>query len=110
MTNKKNVKTRAVRTRAKLGQYRPRVSVFVSNNHIYAQIIDDKKGTSLVSASDKDAKKRGKSIGIAKEVGEILAARAKEKKIKEVVFDRGSKRYHGRVAALAEGARKELKF
>jgi|SRR3989344_2354006 len=101
---------RAQRTRAKLPGDRPRLTVFVSNTHVYAQIVDDQKGATLVSASDKDTKASGRSMEVARKVGEILGNRAKEKKIKEVVFDRGSKRYHGRIKALAEGARKELIF
>ncbi len=86
----------------------PRLTVFRSNNHIYAQIIDDNKGATLVAASDKDlnAEKMNKS-GLALELGKALAKKAQEKKIKNVVFDKGSYRYHGRVKALAEGARSE---
>ncbi|MEK7521248.1 MAG: 50S ribosomal protein L18 [Patescibacteria group bacterium] len=106
----KNTKIRARRTRAKLGKNRPRLSVFVSNTHIYAQIIDDKTGKTLVSASDKDTGISGKSVDVAQKVGEILGQYAKAAKLKEVVFDRGSKKYHGKIKALAEGARKELSF
>ncbi len=103
-------KNRARRTRAKLQSDRPRLSVFISNTHIYAQIIDDKKGKTLVSVSDKDTGAKGKTIEIAQKTGELLGQRAKALKVKEVVFDRGSKRYHGKIKALAEGARKELSF
>ena len=89
---------------------RPRLCVFRSNSHIYAQIIDDTEGTTLAAASslDKDVKSsvsNGSNIDAAKEVGKLIAQRAQDKKITEVVFDRGGYIYHGRVAALAEAAR-----
>jgi large subunit ribosomal protein L18 len=87
---------------------RPRLSVFRSTNHIYAQIIDDVNGATLISAStvDKDVKvSNGGNIDAAKAVGALLAKRALEKKIDKVVFDRGGFLYHGRVKALAEAAR-----
>jgi large subunit ribosomal protein L18 len=86
---------------------RPRLCVFRSLNHIYAQIIDDTKGITLVSASslDKDFNGYGGNIEGAKAVGNMVAKKALEKGIKAVVFDRGGYIYHGRVAALAEGAR-----
>jgi large subunit ribosomal protein L18 len=87
---------------------RPRLNVFRSLSNIYAQIIDDTNGVTLVSASslDKDFEgKNGGNIDAAKAVGELVAKRAVEKGIKQVVFDRGGYVYHGRVAALAEGAR-----
>lgn len=86
---------------------RPRLSVYRSLNHIYAQIIDDTKGTTLVSASslDKDFSGYGGNIDGAKQVGNLVAKKALEKGIKAVVFDRGGYIYHGRVAALADGAR-----
>lgn len=86
---------------------RPRLNVFRSAKHIYAQIIDDTIGATLVSAStmDKDFDGYGGNIDAAKKVGEIVAKRAIEKNIKAVVFDRGGYVYHGRVAALADGAR-----
>ncbi|MBI4029068.1 MAG: 50S ribosomal protein L18 [Candidatus Blackburnbacteria bacterium] len=106
--------SRAKRNRAKLELARtdrPRLSVFISNSHVYGQIIDDKKGVTLVSANDKEIEKNGgKNIEIAQKVGELLGQKAKDKKINKVVFDRGARRYHGRVKALAEGARKELSF
>ncbi len=87
----------------------PRLSVYRSLRNIYAQLIDDKKQTTLVSATDKDLK--GTKSEKAKEVGKLLAAKAKEKKIECVVFDRGGFKYQGRVQALAEGAREGgLKF
>ena len=86
---------------------RPRLNVYRSLNHIYAQIIDDTKGVTLVSASsmDKDFTQYGGNCEGAKEVGKAVAAKALEKGIKAVVFDRGGYVYHGRVAALADGAR-----
>ncbi|MBE3597222.1 MAG: 50S ribosomal protein L18 [Hydrogenibacillus sp.] len=91
---------------------RPRLNVFRSNKHIYAQIIDDTRGVTLVAASTLDPELRAvlKDIGTgnkeaAARVGRLIAERAKAKGIQKVVFDRGGYRYHGRVAALAEAAR-----
>jgi large subunit ribosomal protein L18 len=89
---------------------RPRLTVFRSNKHIYAQIIDDGQGRTLVSAStaETDIRKNGKSggnKGAAEEVGKLLAGRAKDKGIVDVAFDRGQYRYHGRIQALADAAR-----
>jgi large subunit ribosomal protein L18 len=85
---------------------RPRLNVYRSLNHIYAQVIDDAKGVTVVSASSKAAKlKTGGNIAAAKEVGKLVAERAKEKGIKKVVFDRGGYLYHGRIKALADAAR-----
>ena len=95
---------------------RPRLSVFRSSKQIYAQIIDDAKGVTLASAStlEKDnraALKTGADVAAAKTVGEQLARRAVEAGVTDVVFDRGSYMYHGRVKALADGAREGgLKF
>ena len=85
----------------------PRLNVFRSNANIYAQIIDDVNGVTLVSANtlEKDFQGATGNIEAAKKVGLILAERAKAKGIEDVVFDRGGYLYHGRVAALAEGAR-----
>ena len=89
---------------------RPRLSVFRSGKHIYAQVIDDRKGLTLAAASslDKDVKgklKTGADKGAATEVGKLIAERAIAAGVKEVVFDRGGYMYHGRVAALATAAR-----
>jgi large subunit ribosomal protein L18 len=89
---------------------RPRLNIFRSLNHIYAQIIDDVKGTTLVSASSLDKEiratsKAGGSVAGAKVVGAELARRARSKGIETVVYDRGGYRYHGRVKVLAEAAR-----
>ena len=86
----------------------PRLCVYRSNKEIYAQIIDDDKKTTLVSASslDKSLKlENGGNVEAAKAVGKLLAEKAKKAKIKKVVFDRGGYLYHGRVQALAEAAR-----
>jgi large subunit ribosomal protein L18 len=89
---------------------RPRLSVFRSNRYIYAQLIDDVAGRTLATASSRDEEIRGTGstadIAAAGRVGELLAKRAKKHKIAQAVFDRGGYRYHGRVAALADGARK----
>ena len=86
---------------------RPRLAVFRSVAHIYAQVIDDAQGQTLVSASsvDKDGKTKGGNVAAAKAIGRLVAERAKEKGIKSVVFDRGGYQYHGRVKALADAAR-----
>lgn len=86
---------------------RPRLAVFRSLKHIYAQIIDDVAGRTLATASsgEKGVSFDGGNIGGAKEVGRLVAERAKEKGIKNVVFDRGGYQYHGRVKALADAAR-----
>ena len=89
---------------------RARLSVFRSSKHIYAQLIDDNKGETLVAASSlektlREGAKNGANIGAAKAVGKLIAERAKEKGIKDVVFDRGGYLYHGRVKALADAAR-----
>lgn len=107
--NKSQLKRqRRVRLKTKAVSSNPRLSVFRSNKKIYAQIIDDKKGKTLVSASEKDLgkiNKNKKKTEIAREVGKILAEKAKKAKISKVFFDRGKYKYHGRVKALAEGAR-----
>ena len=95
---------------------RPRLSVFRSARHIYAQIVNDDLGTVLASASTVDREVRpgvanGGNVDAAKEVGRLIAERAKERKIEAVTFDRGGFRFHGRVKALAEAAREGgLKF
>ncbi len=90
---------------------KPRLSVHRSLKHIYAQIIDDEKGITLVASSSLALKLTGRKTEVAREVGKDIARRALEKGITEVVFDRGPYKYHGRVKALAEGAREGgLKF
>src|SRR6202790_1429985 len=85
---------------------RPRLNVYRSLNHIYAQVIDDQKGETIVSASTLAMKsKTGGNVAAAKDVGKAIAERAVEKGVKSVVFDRGGFLYHGRIKALAEAAR-----
>ena len=100
---------RHVRVRGKVSgtPERPRLNVFRSNANIYAQLIDDVNGVTLVAASshEKNFAANGGNCEAAKKVGVVLAERAKAKGIDQVVFDRGGYIYHGRVAALAEGAR-----
>ena len=103
-------KARHVRVRAKVSGTNeiPRLNVFRSNSNIFAQIIDDEKGITLVSASsiDKELKlENGSNVEAATKVGELIAKRAKKAKITKVTFDRGGYLYHGRVKALAEAAR-----
>jgi large subunit ribosomal protein L18 len=92
---------------------KPRLFVFRSNQHTYAQLVDDNKAEILISVSDKDSKlKKGdKKIDIAKQVGKLIAQKAKDSKIEKVIFDRGGTIFHGRVKAVADGAREGgLKF
>jgi len=119
MKTKEEIRTRIhSRIRKKLAgtPARPRLAVFRSQSHIYAQIIDDDGGRTLAAASslDKDLKsqhKRGANMAAAKAVGNLIASRAKEKGIEAVVFDRGGFQYHGRIKALADAAREGgLKF
>ena len=96
------------RIRLKMGgtSQRPRLNVYRSLNHLYVQVIDDAAGTTLVSASTLSGKiKAGGGVAAAREVGKLVAERAKEKGIKKVVFDRGGYLYHGRIKALADAAR-----
>ena len=111
----KERQTRHKRVRAKISGTAecPRLNVFRSLQHIYAQIIDDVKGDTLVSAStvEKDFEEYGGNKSAAHKVGEMLAKRAADKGITDVVFDRGGYIYHGRVKELADGAREGgLKF
>jgi large subunit ribosomal protein L18 len=99
-----------VRTKVQGTAARPRLAVFRSLNHIYAQLIDDDARRTLVAADSrapelKEKIARGGNVTAAKVVGELLAARAKAAGVTSVVFDRGGYQYHGRVKALAEGAR-----
>lgn len=114
MTITNNAKIRRLRrVRGRLSQNKtiPRLSVFRSNYHIWAQIIDDQHGKTLVSASTKTEKTKGTKSEQALAVGKTIAKLAQAKKITFIRFDRGLYRYHGRVKALAEGARNGgLKF
>jgi len=90
---------------------KPRLCVFRSNVHIYAQLIDDANNRTIVAVSDVDLKGKDKKVDSSKKIGKAIAEKAIEKKITEVIFDRGGYQYHGRVKALAEGAREGgLKF
>jgi large subunit ribosomal protein L18 len=99
-----------LRNRLEGSQERPRLNVYRSLNHIYAQVIDDGSGVTLVSASTVQGRKKGEkrtggNVASAREVGKTIAQRAQEKGIKKVVFDRGGYLYHGRIKALADAAR-----
>lgn len=97
-----------IRAKVQGSAERPRLAVFRSVKHIYVQVIDDRAGATIVSASsaEKNASaKNGGNVDGAKGVGKLVAERAKEKGVKSVVFDRGGYLYHGRVKALAEAAR-----
>lgn len=114
---KKQTRHKRVRARIKGTIKIPRLCVFRSNKHIYAQLIDDEKGKTLIIASDIEIKLKGKKqkSKLANEVGRLLAKKAKNlpvgRQIDKIVFDRGGYKYHGRVKALAEGAREGgLKF
>lgn len=102
---------RRVRAKIKGTGERPRLSVFRSNKHLLVQLIDDTRGITLAAANDSEIKRkeaRGVRAGF---LGVLIAERAKEKKIKQAVFDRGGYKYHGTIKELAEGARKAgLKF
>jgi large subunit ribosomal protein L18 len=106
---KKN-KSKNFRSKISGNSHRPRLCVSRSNKYIYAQIIDDQKGTTIVASDDRklqaDSKKAQNRVELAGIVGEEIAKKAKTKKISQVVFDRGIYRYHGRVKAVADGARK----
>ena len=113
LTDRTARRTASVRRKVKLAagtSGRARLSVFRSSKHIYAQLIDDVKGTTMAAASSlektmRGGAKTGANIAAAKAVGKLIAERAKEKGIKDVVFDRGGYLYHGRIKALADAAR-----
>lgn len=102
---KKQIRKNRVRAKVTGTASRPRLSVFFSNKHVITQIIDDTTGKTLVYKNDKLSGKEGKSTDIAMNVGKEVAKEALGKKIKKIVFDKGHKKYHGRVKALADGAR-----
>jgi len=120
MSNVRNMaERRERRVRDRLRRYasgKPRLSVFRSSKHIYAQVIDDAEGRTVAAASTLDKELRGSlksggNIAAASQVGALIARRAKEAGVESVVFDRGARIYHGRVKALAEAAREGgLKF
>lgn len=101
------VERRAKRVRAKISGTAdmPRLSVYRSLSHIYAQLINDDKGVTILSASDKEVKAGKTKVEKAFEVGKLIAEKAKAAKINQAVFDRGAFKYHGSVKAIAEGAR-----
>ena len=103
--HKRTIRRGRVRSRVTGSVDRPRLSVFRSGKHIYAQIIDDASGKTLVSASSQELKTKSAKTDLGGEVGKLIATKAKEHKIAAVVFDRGGYKYHGRVKALADGAR-----
>jgi len=82
---------------------KPRISVFISNKHIYVQAIDDTKGVTIASVSDQDLKKKSKKLELSTEVGLALAGKLKKLNIKSAVFDRGGFQFHGRVKNIADG-------
>ena len=98
---------RRIRRKLRGTAERPRLAVFRSVAHIYAQVIDDTAGATLVSASsvEKGCKTNGGNVAAATAIGKLVAERAKEKGIQQVVFDRGGYQYHGRIKALADAAR-----
>ncbi|HXK32282.1 MAG: 50S ribosomal protein L18 [Candidatus Nealsonbacteria bacterium RBG_13_38_11] len=100
---KRQRRHKKIRSRVSGTKEKPRLCVFKSGKHIYAQLIDDEKGKTVASASDADFKKI--KVGKAKEIGKSIAKKAKDLKIEKVVFDRGGYKYHGQVKELAEGAR-----
>ena len=85
----------------------PRLNLFRSNKGLFVQLINDDLGITLASASEKEIKEKKAKTDIAKEVGKLIAKKAQEKNISKVIFDRGGYKYHGRVRAVAEGAREE---
>ena len=108
LTRKQQTQKRHKRLRRYLtgNSQRPRLSVFRSNNHIYAQVIDDVTGTTLASSSSADSALSGATkTESAEKVGANIAQKCKDKGINQIVFDRGGYKYHGRVKALAESAR-----
>jgi len=110
---KEDIRTRIhrrIRKRMSGTADRPRLAIFRSESHIYAQVINDETGTTLCTASSLDEvlrkdMKRGATVNAAKAVGKLIADRAKEKSVERVVFDRGGFLYHGRIKALADAAR-----
>jgi len=109
----KQTRQTRIRAKAKGVPAQPRLSVFRSNKYVYAQVIDDENKKTIVGATEKELalKEKLKKSDRAKELGKLIAKKAIAKKIEKVVFDRGSYRYHGRVKAVADGAREGgLKF
>lgn len=112
-SKRQKIVRRRIRARAKMHgtAVKPRVSVFRSLVHIYAQAINDDAQTTLVAANDQEIKQSGKKQDLALAVGELLAKKLQAKNIDQIIFDRGAYKYHGRVKQLAEGLRKAgIKF
>lgn len=112
-TDKREARQKRVRAKVKGTELKPRLNIYRSLTNVYAQIINDENGTTIVSAStlDKEINTKASNVEAAKEVGALIAKRALEKKIETVVFDRNGYLYHGKVKALAEAARAAgLKF
>lgn len=112
-TEKRNRRHKRVRAKAFGVKDKPRLCVFRSNRHTYAQLINDENGKIMAVTSDLKVKnKKGtKKTDVAKEIGKLIAEKAKSLKVEEVVFDRGGYKYHGRIKSLADGAREGgLKF
>jgi large subunit ribosomal protein L18 len=103
--NKKIRRKNKIRMKIKGTSGRPRLSVFKSNKGMFMQLIDDDKGVTLASANAKEIKVKGKKSEISYELGKLIAKKGQEKKISEVVFDRGGNKYHGRIEMAAQGAR-----
>ena len=112
----RDIRKKRVRKRLSVSATRPRLSVFRSHKHLYAQIIDDTSGKTLVAASTRSKELKGSlqkttTKEAAEKVGQLIARKAKEQKVEKVAFDRGPYLFHGRVKALAEAAKKDgLKF
>ncbi len=96
---------RRVRAKVRGTAKKPRLCVFKSSRSVYAQVIDDEKGKTIVAADSRKVKDVKDGVDAAKKTGELVAKEARKKKIKNMVFDRGGYKYHGKVKALAEGAR-----
>ncbi|MFA5714307.1 MAG: 50S ribosomal protein L18 [Candidatus Paceibacterota bacterium] len=109
--SKRIIRHKRVRAKVLGSESKPRLCVFRSSQHIYAQLIDDATGKTILAVNDIELKGKDKKADSAKKIGKMIAEKAVEKKISEVIFDRGGYKYHGRVKALAEGAREGgLKF
>ncbi len=102
---KRELRKRRSRARVAGTSEKPRLSIFRSNKYTYAQLIDDVQGHTVASASTLELKKKGKKSEVAKELGALIAEKAKKAGVKNAVFNRSSYKYHGRVKAVAEGAR-----
>lgn len=114
VVNKEKIKQnkqlrRKNRVRAKISgtDKRPRLSASRSNRYMYLQLVNDEKNETIASVHSKKIDKKGNKVEISFEAGKLIAAKAKENNIKEIVFDRGGRKYHGRVKAVAEGIREE---